>query len=69
VVVQDTGFSDFLPTGAGLMAFSDAAQAIEAVRQVAADYNRHQRAALEIARECFAADRVIGNILARAGLQ
>jgi hypothetical protein len=69
VVVQDTGFSDFLPTGAGLLTFSDGSQAVEAVRQVAADYERHQRAALEVARECFAADRVLGNILAKAGLQ
>ena len=69
VVVQDTGFSEFLPTGAGLMAFNDGAQAVEAVRQVTADYRRHQRAALDVARECFAADRVVGSILAKVGLQ
>jgi hypothetical protein len=69
VVVQDTGFSDFLPTGIGLMAFSNGQQAAEAVRQVAADYNRHRVAAREVARECFAADYVVGDILVRVGLK
>jgi hypothetical protein len=68
-VVQDTGFSDFLPTDAGLLPFCDGAQAAEAVRQVALDYERHHRAALDVARECFAADVVLSNILTKTGLQ
>jgi glycosyltransferase involved in cell wall biosynthesis len=69
VVVQDTGFSDFLPTGSGLFAFSDEVQAAEAIREVAADYRRQQTAAREMAREYFRADRVLGKLLADIGLQ
>jgi hypothetical protein len=69
VVVQDTGFSDFLPTGEGLMAFEDGHEATAAIRQVAADYGRHQHAAREVARECFAADRVIAKLLSDVGVR
>ena len=69
VVVQDTGFSEFLPTGEGLLAFSDGEEAAGAVREVASDYARHQQAALEVARECFATDRVLGKLLAEVDLK
>jgi glycosyltransferase involved in cell wall biosynthesis len=69
VVVQDTGFSEFLPTGSGLFSFSDGEQAAEAIREVAANHRRHQSAAREMAREYFAADRVLGRLLAEIGLQ
>jgi glycosyltransferase involved in cell wall biosynthesis len=68
VVVQDTGFSEFLPTGDGLLAFSDGAEAAQAVSDVASNYAHHQRAARDVARECFAADRVLGKLLAEVGL-
>jgi hypothetical protein len=67
--VQDTGFSEFLPTGEGLLSFTNGLEAAEAIRCVASDYQRHQRAARDVARECFAADRVLGNILTEIGLQ
>jgi glycosyltransferase involved in cell wall biosynthesis len=69
VVVQDTGFSEFLPTGNGLFAFSDGERAAAAIREVAANYRRHQAAAREMAREYFGADRVLGKLLADIGLQ
>jgi hypothetical protein len=68
VVVQDTGFSDFLPTGEGLFAFSSLEEAERAIAAVEADYGRHQRAAQELAREVFGADRVLGKLLAEVGL-
>jgi hypothetical protein len=68
VVVQDTGFSEFLPTGEGLFAFSDLEQAVRAIEAVEADYGRHQRGALEVARAHFDSDRVLGDLLARIGL-
>ncbi len=34
VVVQDTGFSQFLPVGAGLHAFNNQDEAVEAIRQI-----------------------------------
>ena len=69
VVVQDTGFSENLPTGEGLLAFSDVGEAVAAIEAVEADYPRHQEAARAIAREHFAAERVLGRLLADVGLR
>jgi hypothetical protein len=63
VVVQDTGFSEVLPTGEGLLAFSTADQAAAAVEIVAADVGRHGRAARELAREYFDSARVLTRLL------
>ena len=67
-VVQDTGFSEIIPTGRGLFAFDDVEQAAAAVRAVEADYPAHSAAARAVAAEHFAADRVIGDLLRRVGL-
>lgn len=68
VITQETGFSKFLPTGRGLFAFRNQQDVLAAVDAIESDYAGHCRAALEIAREYFAAERVIGDMLARAGL-
>jgi glycosyltransferase involved in cell wall biosynthesis len=68
VITQDTGFGNVLPTGEGLFAFSTADDALAAVESLNSDYARHSRAALEIAREYFAYDRVLGKILDDVGL-
>lgn len=67
-VVQDTGFDAALPVGTGLLAFRDEDEAAEAVATVGADYERHSRAAREIAEDCFRAEDVIASVLERAGL-
>src|SRR5204862_4896618 len=53
VVTQDTGFGNALPTGEGLFAFSTMDDVLAAVEAINADYDRHRRAAAEVARECF----------------
>jgi glycosyltransferase involved in cell wall biosynthesis len=63
VVAQDTGFSDVLPTGEGLLAFSTADEAAAAVEIVAADVARHGRAARELAREYFDSEGVLTRLL------
>jgi glycosyltransferase involved in cell wall biosynthesis len=68
VVVQDTGFSELLPTGEGLLAFSDLEEAVAAIQEVEADYARHQRAAWHVARESFDSSRVLTEILQHVGL-
>jgi hypothetical protein len=68
VVVQDTGFSELLPTGRGLLAFSDLTSAAEAVRAVEADYAAHARAAREIAATHFSSEAVLGDLLKKIGL-
>jgi hypothetical protein len=66
VVVQDTGFEGILPTGEGLLSFRTIEEAAEGIREVAGDYERHGRAAREIAGEFFEARQVLGSLLERA---
>ena len=68
VVTQETGFSNILPTGQGLFAFSTMEQIVEAVESINADYKRHSRAASELAREYFNYDVVLSQLLAELGL-
>jgi hypothetical protein len=68
VITQETGFSNHLPTGEGLFAFSTMAEIVEAIEQINSDYPRHSRAALEIARNYFSYDVVLPPMLAEAGL-
>jgi hypothetical protein len=67
VVEQDTGFSDVLPLGPGLHAFKTVDEAVEAVNIIERDYDKASAHASEVAREYFAADRVLGPMLALAG--
>lgn len=69
VITQETGFSAYIPTGEGLFAFSTAEEAADATRSIAADYERHSRAAYEIAREYFAGEKVLSRMLGAMGLK
>jgi hypothetical protein len=66
VAVQDTGFSDWLEASLGVVAFSNLAEAAEAVARISGDYARHCRAAREIAAETFDAAKVLPDLLERA---
>jgi hypothetical protein len=68
VIMQDTGYGDVLPVGPGLHAFRSPQEAVEAVRSVEGDYARASAHAVEVARECFAAEVVLGDLLRMAGL-
>jgi hypothetical protein len=68
VVAQETGFSQFLPAGEGLFAFDTEDEALAGIEDVARDYPRQSRAARAIAEECFAADRVLPQLLERVGV-
>ena len=65
VIAQDTGFSEDLPTGAGLFAFTTADDVATAVAAIAADYEGHRRAARAIAEEHFDSRRVLPPLLDR----
>jgi GT2 family glycosyltransferase len=67
VITQETGFSSILPTGQGLLPFLTVEQAAAAITAVNADYDRHRRAAYEIAREYFDSDVVLMRMLADLG--
>ena len=66
VVVQDTGFGRVIPTGEGVLAFDSPDEAVRAIESVAADPERHARAAADIAREYFDADRVLSRLVEEA---
>ena len=51
VIVQDTGFSEDLPCGEGLFAFSTIDDAAAAIEEIQRDYRRHCLAARRIAEE------------------
>jgi hypothetical protein len=63
VVVQHTGPSAFLPSGEGMFRFMTIEEAAAALEAVNADYERHCRAAREIAAACFDAEHVVARIL------
>lgn len=68
VVTQDTGLGSVFPTGEGLLPFSSLDEAADAVDAVTLDHARHSRAASEIAREHFAHDVVLSQMLSEIGL-
>lgn len=68
VVTQETGFSKFLPTGLGLFPFTTVEDIPAAVDAINSDYQKHCRAAKEIAAEHFEAEKVLRQLLAEAGL-
>ena len=67
VVAQDTGFSRHLPTGAGLLAFTTAEDALDGIGAISADYGRHAAAARRLAEEHFDSDRVLRRLLDEVG--
>lgn len=68
VVTQDTGFSEVLPTGAGLFAFSDRSEAIAALEEINRNPKEHREAARQLARSYFDSDTVLSELLERCGV-
>jgi hypothetical protein len=68
VITQETGFSKFLPTGKGLFGFKTMDDILKAVDTIENDYAGNCHAAREVAAECFAAEKVVGRLMERAGL-
>jgi hypothetical protein len=67
VVAQETGFSEVLPVGEGLLAFSTSGEAAAAVAAVERDPARHARAARAIAEEHLDARKVLPRLLDALG--
>jgi hypothetical protein len=67
-LVRETGFSDVLPVGEGLLSFEDADGILEGIERIAADYELHCRRAREVAEEHFAAEPVLRSLLQTANL-
>jgi hypothetical protein len=67
VIAQDTGFSQFLPTGKGLLAFRTLADVLAGVEALQHGYADHARAARMIAEEYFDSDKVLSRLLEEVG--
>lgn len=58
-IVQDTGWSRFVPNGEGLIAFTTMDETLAALNEVSANPQKHRDAAFAIAREYLAPDKVL----------
>jgi hypothetical protein len=63
VVTQDTGFSSWLPSGEGLIAYDSPLEAADACREILRRPAHHARAARAIAEEHFDASKVLDALL------
>jgi hypothetical protein len=66
VLVQETGFSDWLDTGSGVIAFKTPEEALRGVEEINRRYDFHCQAAREIAHEYFDACKVLPSVIERA---
>ncbi len=67
VLIEDTGLSDHLPTGEGLLVFRDMAEAVAGVEEIDRNYPRHQRAARRLAEDVLDSRRGLTAMLAACG--
>jgi hypothetical protein len=63
VLAEDTGFTERLPTGAGLLGFRNLTDAAAATAEIDGNYNRHSRVAREIAVDLFDSRRCLPEML------
>jgi hypothetical protein len=68
VIIQQSGFTHHYGNDGGLFAFSSIKEIVDAVKAINADYAKHSRAAREVAREVFEAEKVLASLLDRAGV-
>jgi hypothetical protein len=67
VVLQDTGWPEAVPAGAGLRPFADAGEAAERIAEVEKDYAAEQDGARRLADEVFAPASALNLLLERVG--
>jgi hypothetical protein len=65
VITQETGWSKYIPSGAGLFAFSDMNSAVEALGQLLSNFEKHSRSAQEISVEYFDSNKVLTELIER----
>ena len=67
VILQDTGFSDWLPTEYGVLAFSSLQEAVDRIKHVNANYPEHCLTARELAEQIFSYKVVLPRLLKEVG--
>jgi hypothetical protein len=68
VITQETGFTKLYGGNAGLFGFRSLGEIVDAVKVINGNYLKHSDAARQIACEIFDAKRVLGSLLALAGI-
>lgn len=67
-VVQDTGWTDHLPHGEGLLAFNTLDEAVQGIASINGDYEKHRRAARAFAEKHLDARIVCQDLIDQAGI-
>ena len=62
-LVQDTGLRELFSDANGLLLFSNIDEAVEGIERIARDYDRHARAARQLAEKHFDSDKVLSRLL------
>ncbi len=63
VIAQDTGFESYVPAGTGLFSFQTTDDVLAAINAINGDYDKHRRAARELAEEYFDSNKVLTQLL------
>jgi hypothetical protein len=63
VLAEDTGFSESLPTGNGLLVFRDMEQAVAGVAEIDGNYRHHSQAARALAHDLFDSRKCLASML------
>jgi hypothetical protein len=66
VVLQDTGFSDWLKTDFGLIPFNNANEALVAIEEINNNYAKHCKNARELAETYFSSDKVLAELIEKS---
>jgi hypothetical protein len=64
-IVQNTGFTDWLDSGRGVVAFDTPEEALAGVEEICANYQAHCNSARQIAEEYFDSRKVLNDLLDR----
>jgi hypothetical protein len=67
VIAHETGFSRFIPTGAGLFGFSSSMDVLDAIQVMNRDYAFHSQSARKLAEKYFDSQKVLPALLQKLG--
>jgi hypothetical protein len=66
LLIQDTGLSDWLPVGEGVVTFNDLSELLQGIETINRNYERHRQAARRLAEQYFSTDKVLPALLGAA---
>lgn len=66
VVVQDTGFSRIIPSGLGIVSFTNEEEALNGLESVLGNWEKHSQEAVRLASEYFDSHKVLHKLLSDA---